>query len=373
MTSAATGSLYLGLMSGTSMDGVDAAVCSFGPRRCTLHASRAHPYPDTLRAALLAAAERPETLNVDDLGTLDHQVGAVFAEAASALIGEAGLRAADISAIGSHGQTVRHRPAADYPFTVQIGDPNRIAEATGITTVADFRRRDMALGGQGAPLAPAFHQWLLAGQPAAVVNIGGISNITIIGERETEALGFDTGPGNTLMDAWIRRHQAQAFDRDGSWAASGSVSDELLSPLRDDPHFSKSAPKSTGFEYFNLRWLDAQAGGRNLPAADVQATLAELTAASIADAVDTYAAQATAVYVCGGGVHNGYLMSRLGVRIPDRLIASTAEIGLHPDWVEAATFAWLAQRTLAGKPGNLPSVTGATAAAVLGAVYFGTS
>jgi anhydro-N-acetylmuramic acid kinase len=385
------GSLYIGLMSGTSMDGVDAAVVQFGDRRCEVVATAGLPYTSSLRSALLDAARHPEQLNVDRLCNLDHQVAEMFAQATLDLLAAGGIDREDVTAIGSHGQTIRHQPYADRPFTLQIGDPNIIATITGIKTVADFRRRDMALGGQGAPLAPAFHQWMFGDRPCVVANIGGIANITVLPEDSGDAIGFDTGPGNNLMDAWIAESMSEEFDDNGQWARTGAVNRPLLEALLSDEYFAAEAPKSTGFEYFNPEWLNGileqcEPGG-DVEAADVQATLAELTACTIINAVTRYAPRTKSLLVCGGGAHNSYLMERLSdlggggthnsylMERPsdlgggDMSVEPTSTRGVHPDWVEAVAFAWLARQTLHGRPGNLPAVTGARGAVVLGGIY----
>jgi anhydro-N-acetylmuramic acid kinase len=253
---------------------------------------------------------------------------------------------------------------------MQIGDPSVIAQGTGITTIGDFRSADVALGGQGAPLTPLFHDWLLRepGSNRVVLNIGGIANITILPGDESDTTGFDTGPGNTLLDAWIAEHLGKSFDQDGAWAAAGTVNDNLLRRLLADPYFTAIPPKSTGFEYFNPHWLKS-AGAAELEAVDVQATLCAVTTESIATAILTFAREPLDVFVCGGGIHNTELMRRLAAALPGIRIASTAAAGLDPDWVEAVAFAWLAMRTTQNLPGNLPSVTGANRAAVLGATY----
>jgi len=371
-----SGKLCIGLISGTSMDGIDAALVEFGERRCRVLASLACDYPPALRADLLAASRDPERCSLDRLGDLDQRVGECFRDAAMALLAQSDCRAADVTAIGSHGQTIRHRPDAPKPYTLQIGDPNLIAAGTGITTVADFRRMDMAAGGQGAPLAPAFHHWLFAeGNTSPVVlNIGGIANLTILDAKPKRVTGFDTGPGNTLMDGWARRHLNSAYDTSGEWAARGKVRIPLLESMLADPYFTLAPPKSTGFEYFNDRWLEAHVGESchdENDAADVQATLSELTAASIAEVIGRYAADARELLVCGGGVHNDELMRRLRARLPALEVVSTADRGLDPDWVEAAAFAWLAGRRLDAESGNLAGVTGARREVVLGGVYKG--
>ena len=359
--------LYIGLMSGTSMDGIDAALVRFGSPDMTLLATHKHAYPPLLREQLATARLDPSLRTVADTGELDRAVGECFRDAAKALLGGAGVEPGRIAAIGSHGQTVRHEPHGERPYSLQIGNPDVIAAGTGITIVADFRSADIALGGQGAPLAPAFHEWLFLcpGKRRTILNIGGIANITLLPGDGGETTGFDTGPGNTLLDAWVRQHRGDPFDRDGAWAASGEVDEALLSRLLADPYFAAPPPKSTGFEYFNLEWLHGFSVG-NLDPADVQATLCRLTAKTIANAVGD---RADEVLVCGGGVHNTFLMRQLAASLPGIAVRSTGEAGLDPDWVEAVAFAWLAMRSLAGLPGNLPSVTGAKRATVLGVVH----
>lgn len=372
-----TPSLYIGLMSGTSMDGIDAGLFDIRDGRCKTVATHSSPYPQDLQARLLAASRNPERLTIDEIGELDTWAGRAFARAAEELILHSKADRSRIRAIGSHGQTLRHRPRADLPFTMQIGDANIIAATTGVTTVADFRRRDLALGGEGAPLATAFHRQFLAGAKEArvVLNIGGIANITVLPAGDGRVSGFDTGPGNTLLDAWIRAKRNLPCDRDGEWAKSGQSDQALLAQLLDDPYFVSPPPKSTGFEYFNLRWLEDRMGSsrsrRAVKDEDVQATLVALTVATIADAVRAHAPETRRVLVCGGGVNNPQLMHGLSGALPEARIESTASLGVAPGWVEAATFAWLAQRRLDGLAGNLPSVTGASAEAVLGAVYHG--
>lgn len=358
---------YVGLMSGTSMDGIDAVLVSFAESSFELLQTREHNYPPALRKQLLAARLDASIRSIADVSRLHTAVGECFRDAANALLDAAGIDAATVTAIGSHGQTIRHEPDADTPFSLQIGDADIIAAGTGITTIADFRSADIELGGQGAPLAPAFHEWLFrkAGKRRVVLNIGGIANVTLLHGDETETTGFDTGPGNTLLDAWVARHHGERFDRDGSWAAQGKVDAGLLARLLADPYFATRAPKSTGFEYFNLVWLESFGVNEHDPV-DVQATLIALTASSIAEAIR---GSADEVLVCGGGVHNTNLMQHLRDALPDVAVASTAAAGLDPDWVEAVAFAWLAMRTTHGQPGNLPSVTGASRKAILGATH----
>jgi len=370
-------SLYIGLMSGTSMDGIDAGLFEIKERTCTTNATLSTEYPPELRTALLRASRNPGTCDVDELGLLDNWVGECFMQAADDLLARNGIEKTLVRAIGSHGQTIRHQPRSKRPFTLQIGDPNVVAAGTGITTVADFRRRDMALGGEGAPLATAFHKWFLSNpkENRVVLNIGGIANITVLPAGEGTVFGFDTGPGNTLLDAWIQSRQGRKYDSNGDWGASGRISEELLAALLDDPYFRSPPPKSTGFEYFNLEWLQ-QAVSRiskfeSVWDEDVQATLADLTARSIAEAIGKHAANTGRILVCGGGVLNTALMRRLKEQLPGVVVESTSGHGIDPRWVEAATFAWLAKRCLDREPGNLPAVTGASRETLLGGVYYG--
>lgn len=367
------GPLHVGLMSGTSVDGIDAVLADLSGHRPALLTTLSHDYPAALRSELLAFAEgRYVSDPVDQLGRLDQRVGIEFGRAAGALIRKAGRRGDAIAAIGSHGQTVRHRPGPPAPFTLQIGDPNVIAELTGITTVADFRRRDVAAGGQGAPLAPAFHRafFASASEDRVVVNIGGMANLTRLPARGT-ATGADTGPGNALLDGWTARHRDEAFDRDGAWARSGEADPELLDAMLADPFLQRRGPKSTGREQFNLAWLDAHLErlGRAVDAASVQATLVELTAASIAGAIRADGGAPDTVLVAGGGTRNGFLMERLAARLAGARVTSTAAEGLDPEWVEATGFAWLAERALARAAGNVPAVTGAVGERILGGIY----
>jgi anhydro-N-acetylmuramic acid kinase len=364
---------YIGLMSGTSVDGIDAALITIPVSgQLAVLATHQHSYPPAVRDAIQALMQSgPNELERE--GELDMQLGHLFAAAAKALIAKSGVSASSIRAIGSHGQTIRHRPHAAHPFTRQIGNPSVIAEDTGITTVADFRARDLAAGGEGAPLVPAFHRWLFRkpGVNRAIVNIGGVANITWLpAEEHCAVLGFDTGPGNTLLDQWIARHRKEPYDRDGAWAASGRVQNEMLAQLLADAYFAKAPPKSTGREHFHLAWLEQHVTGKFAPE-DIQATLAELTAASIAQALKFLPGECAEIFICGGGSHNRHLLVRLGALLPHAPIATTELLGLDPDWVEAAAFAWLAHQTLAGHAGNLPSVTGARHPVLLGGIYLG--
>jgi len=357
---------FIGLMSGTSGDGIDAVLASFENHTPQVHATYCLTYEDPFRQRLLAAM-RGDQDDVDSVAALDAELGQLLAKVCRELARQAGIPLNEVRAIGSHGHTLRHRPDSQPRYTLQIGDPHIIAKVTGVTTVADFRRADLALGGQGAPLASAFHAICLAGEePRAIVNIGGIANVTVL-TSEGEVLGYDAGPGNALMDEWIAAHRDLPFDRDGLWAAEGQVDEALLERLLGDPYFARPAPKSTGREKFNQQWLDDLLGSDSRPAVDVQATLCECTAAAIADSISAYAPDTAQVLVCGGGVHNATLMQRLAHR-SSAPVSSTSSFGVEPDWMEAIAFAWFAKRTLDNCTANLPSVTGASRAAVLGAI-----
>ncbi len=370
-TADADAPLYLGLMSGTSADGIDAALVQFpSSGGCRFVHGLTARWEPVLRARLVALGEGGPLDSLEELGELDARIAINFAEAANQLLAEAGVDRSQVRAIGSHGQTVRHRPLADPAFTVQLGDGNRIAELTGITTVSDFRRRDVAAGGHGAPLMPAFHLGMLgtADEDRAVLNLGGIANLTLI-PHEGAVRGFDTGPANALLDAWCQRHTGRTFDADGTYAASGAVDEGLLAGWRSDPWFALPPPKSTGREQFHLAWAEAHMGEGEYAAADVQATLLELTVATVADALLAQQPRTRRLLVCGGGVHNRQLMKRLAARLPEVQVESSAVHGLDPEYVEAMGFAWLAQRTMDGLAGNLPSVTGATGPRILGAIH----
>ena len=369
---------YIGLMSGTSIDGIDAVLIAAGEHgRFRLLASHNHPYPTEVRAEIQSltsgTGQKQDGNELDRAMELDMLVGRLFADAANVVLEKSGLRRDQVRAIGSHGQTLRHGPGAIHPYTLQIANPSMIAERTGITTVADFRARDMAAGGQGAPLVPAFHQWLFHqdNRNRVIVNIGGIANITYLpGNDSLPVTGFDTGPGNTLLDQWIEKKLSRHYDRDGEWAASGQASETLLAELLGDAYFALTPPKSTGREHFNLSWLQSRLNKLHpAPSAvDVQASLAELTARSIALEIQHLPA-VHEVFVCGGGAHNHHLMARLKAALGTIPVDTTDALGLHPDWVEAAAFAWLAHRSVEGEPGNLPSVTGAHHPVILGGIY----
>lgn len=359
--------LYLGLMSGTSLDGLDFALIQQSDSTKLL-ATHYEPMPAQLKQELLAlCASGPDELA---RAALAEQRWAELASIGiDKLLRQAQIAPSSIRAIGSHGQTVRHEPKRG--FSIQIANPALLAELTGISVVGDFRRRDVAAGGQGAPLVPAFHEAMFSDpkRTRAVLNIGGFSNLSLLAPGMT-TLGFDCGPGNVLLDAWIQRHLAQPFDRNGSWAASGTLQSRLLESLLSDEFFAASGPKSTGRELFNLPWLDAHLSSLDdIAPEDVQATLLELSARSICNALLESQPNTEDLLVCGGGAHNAALMDRLQNLLPSTRVTSTAAFGVEPDWIEAMAFAWLAHCCLENIPANRPSVTGARGLRVLGAIY----
>ncbi|NWB50738.1 anhydro-N-acetylmuramic acid kinase [Pseudomonas gingeri] len=359
--------LYIGVMSGTSLDGLDIALVELNGS-IRLLASHYIPMPDALRAELLGlCASGPDEIARSAIA--EQNWVTLAAQGINTLLAQQGLAPDAIRAIGSHGQTIRHEPARG--FTVQIGNPALLAELTGITVVGDFRRRDVAAGGQGAPLVPAFHEALFEERYGhrAVLNVGGFSNLSLI-EPDKAVAGFDCGPGNVLLDAWIQDQRNESYDRNGQWAASGQVEPALLQALLSDPFFQTKGPKSTGREVFNLPWLKQHLGRLPpLAAEDIQATLLELSARTIVESLTGAQENTEELLVCGGGAHNAALMTRLGQLLPRARVASTATHGVDPDWVEAMAFAWLAQCCLDGVAANRPSVTGARGLRVLGAIY----
>ena len=363
-----TTELYIGLISGTSMDGIDAALVEVRATSCQLLATHSRSWPEAIRVELARVIKDRDQALQSAHSDLNHQLGLEFARAAMELLDAASVPASAVTAIGSHGQTVWHAPDEDPPFSLQIGCPETIASETGIAVIADFRSADLESGGQGAPLAPAFHQWMFAcaGADRAVVNIGGIANVTLL-HADGTTTGFDTGPGNNLMDGWIREHQQVAFDDNGAWAAGGSVDTTLLSLLADDAYFSRPPPKSTGFEYFNQDWLRQSL--QQMPTApnprNVQSTLCELTVMQIVAGCSAMK-HIEQLAVCGGGAANRELMARLQHRLPETDVMTTAAWGIDPDWVEAVAFAWLARQRQHSLPSNLPAVTGASAQISLG-------
>jgi anhydro-N-acetylmuramic acid kinase len=361
--------LFVGLISGTSADGIDAALCRFDPT-LELLAAHTHPWPDALRQRILAVAQGEQMLDLDQYGRLDVNIGACFADAVRGLLDSSGVNPDAVQAIGSHGQTIRHRIEGEHPFSLQIGDPSVIAERTGIDTVADFRRADVAAGGQGAPLMPAFHAAVLRdpSRVRAVLNLGGIANLSILRPDGT-VIGFDTGPANGLMDAWCQLQRGEPFDRYGAFASHGKIDERVLRKLLADPYFLRPAPKSTGREYFHLEWLRGRVQVGAMKPEDVQATLLALSVRSIVQALRREAPDTYEVVVCGGGVHNPALMQGLTEALDPQPVVSSDLHGVPVDHVEAMGFAWLAMRRLAGLPGNLPAVTGAAGPRLLGSLH----
>jgi len=387
----ATPAYFIGLMSGTSLDGVDTVICTIeSANEFSLLHAETYPVPKQIKKDLLALSQKRQANELDSYARLDVQMGHLLADCCLRLLAKSNLKPEQICAIGSHGQTLRHYPDDPYPTTLQIGDPNIIAQLTGITTIADFRRKDMAAGGQGAPLVPPFHQAIFTkkNRNRVILNIGGIANITFLPDSSDSVsgcdsipgcntiLGYDTGPGNGLMDDWCIRHFDCAYDQSGKLAAQGKVDKRLLSILLSDPYFSQKAPKSTGREYFSYQWIEAQLEQQqdNISSLDVLATLLELSCLSISNEVLHLSAMVAnetidELLVCGGGVKNNRLMQRLQELMPKVIVSSTENYGLHPDWVEASAFAWLAHQTLNGLSANLPSVTGARSKVILGAIW----
>ena len=363
--------LYIGLMSGTSLDAMDAVLVDLAPGFPALKGHTSLPLPSKLRNQLFSLCQPGEN-EIEAMCEADLAIAILASDAVRTLLEQLKINSDDVKAIGSHGQTIRHMPQIGN--TLQIGNPSLIAEQTGITTIADFRRRDMAAGGEGAPLVPAFHEAIFRHptKTRVIANIGGMANITILPAlSNTTVIGFDTGPGNTLLDDWCYRHSGRRYDKNGRWAASGQISEELLSTLLSDSYFSRPPPKSTGREYFHHAWLwhGLSQLEKDLPGQDVQATLTELTARTIADDIQLYAPDCEEVFVCGGGAHNATLMGRLQKRCNGMIVTTTSDLGLDPQWVEATAFAWLARQTLHGLPGNLPAVTNASGRRILGGIY----
>ena len=366
---------YVGVMSGTSVDGLDVALLEvYDGHTPRLLAAKTTPFPAALATALRSLAT-PGADDVDAVGVADAALGAFVGETVRDCLAQWAVRPTEVCAIGSHGHTIRHRPEGigGTRFTAQIGDPNRIAEVTGIDTVADFRRRDVAAGGEGAPLVPPFHDALFRHQRRHrfVVNIGGIANVTVLPAGSAELLGFDTGPGNALLDAWVRHCRGESCDEDGAWAAGGAPVAELLAELRLDPFLARRPPKSTGKETYHLGYIQRACGERAFSAQDVQATLAEFTAHSIAAAVERWGPGAGDVVLCGGGRRNRDLVRRLAAHLTGYKVLRVDDLGFDGDALEAAAFAWLAHRTVNRLPGNAPTATGARGDRVLGAIYPG--
>ena len=360
---------YIGLMSGTSMDAIDTALVEFD-NKAKLKFYREYPIDNSLKHQIRLINEKSDLGHIVDL---DHELGHLFAKAVNDLLNEVNISADKVKAIGSHGQTVLHKPLGTHKSSIQIADPNIICAETGITTIADFRRMDMAYGGQGAPLACAFHQYQFQHDKKSfiILNIGGIANITLIDKDANKTIGFDTGPGNGLLDAWVQQNKNEEFDEDSRWALSGKMNKELLKHLMDDQYFSLSAPKSTGREYFNLDWLKTYLNKLNLEISpeDIQATLLQLSVITISNAIIDVGKKLDEVLVCGGGAFNPVFLESIQNQLPNIKVTTTEDYGLKPDCIEAVTFAWLAKQRLENKPANIPSVTGANKEVLLGSIY----
>lgn len=366
--------LFIGLMSGTSLDGVDGVLVDLSENRLKVVAHANAPLSHALGQELLAL-NSPGVNEIHRSALAANALVRVYAHIVAQLLHTTGLNAAQVAAIGAHGQTVRHQPQAfdGTGYTVQLNNPALLAELTGIDVVADFRSRDIAAGGQGAPLVPAFHQSVFGrlGETVAALNIGGISNLTVIGPNGgDDVIGFDCGPGNALMDAWCQQHLGYAYDADGAWAAAGRVHEGLLNCLLEEPYFAQTAPKSTGRDLFNPTWLNWRLEGfSSVSPVDVQATLTELTASTCASGIRDYGNASRQLIVCGGGAFNGHLMRRLQAHLPTLQVDSSESHGLPPQQVEATAFAWLASKTAARQTTSLQSVTGARGARISGAIY----
>ncbi len=367
-----TNSIYLGTMSGTSMDGLDIVAVKFTHNQPQSLHQQTIEYPTKLKTLLQSLALRSDA-TIDEMCKLDTQLGQFYAETINTFIEKNKINRQQIAAIGSHGQTIRHHIDKNTPYTLQIGDPNIIAAQTDLTVVADFRRRDIANGGQGAPLAPAFHHHVFHSDKTdrVIINIGGIANITHLPANHSSPIrGFDTGPGNTLLDTVSQQLLKKSYDKNGDCARRGKIQTNLLqSILKKESYFHQKPPKSTGTDYFSPDWL-SNFNLHTLTAPDALATLVELTAISISREIQSLGGSTENCFICGGGAHNGYLLERLSHHLQPRKVATTSQLGVHPDWVEALAFAWLARQTLSLQPGNFPSVTNANKATILGAVHF---
>ncbi|MFC2073276.1 anhydro-N-acetylmuramic acid kinase [Campylobacterota bacterium] len=352
--------LYIGIMSGTSLDGVDVVLCEIDNSECTLVSSLEYPIPLELKSDILTMIESKSTLEA--VGKVDHRLGLLFTQAVGAMLIRENIDARSIKAIGSHGQTLWHAPTGEHPFSMQLGDPNILTAKTGIAVVADFRRKNIALGGQGAPYAPAFHEFIFSNinNAVCVVNIGGMANITVLGDK---LIGYDTGCGNVLLDMWIAEHEGTTYDKDGEWARSGTVDYALLDAMMSDDYFSQPYPKSTGREKFNKAWLQVHLRGKTHNPEDVQRTLLELTALSISNEVLKF--NRDVALLCGGGSKNSFLVDRIKALMPNVEVA----IAQNADYIEAMTFAWLAYKRVHKEVVNLKDVTGASDNAVLGGIY----
>lgn len=368
-----TAHLFVGLLSGTSMDAVDALVADFSQQHPQIIATHNEPFPKSLKESLLAVAHN-QNAPLYEVAQLDVQMGQFLGHAVIRLLDLHHINRPQIIAIGSHGQTICHKPDENPPFTVQIGDPHHIVAITGIQTIADFRRRDIALGGQGAPLTPAFHQAFFSSEQEnrAVVNIGGICNATFLYKSHQQpTIGFDTGPGNILLDSWIRYHLNKEYDKGGAWAASGQPNKLLLERMLADPYFQKPAPKSTGREYFNINWAQSLLDqlDTTIEPQDVQATLVQLTVNALANDIQQHLPTPGTVILCGGGAYNDYLRMRLAQQLPNFVIEDSQSYGIPPQWLEAVAFAWFAKQTVDHHIIDLKEITGAKTPSLIGTIY----
>lgn len=367
-----TAQFFIGMMSGTSLDGVDAALCELSDANCKVLATHFLSYPAEIKTELLALHLRTEN-ELENAALMANKLARLYAQTVNELLAKNQLPAPQIKAIGCHGQTIRHRP--ELGFTLQIGNPALLAELTKITVVADFRSRDIATGGQGAPLVPAFHQAVFGGSTKnrAIVNIGGIANITYLNKTGEilgfdSIIGFDSGPGNMLLDSWTKLKLDKDYDANGAWAATGVVHESFLNNMLAEPYFALPPPKSTGRDLFNDAWLKQHILYPHCRPQDIARTLVELTAHTIAQAINQHCPVVDEIYICGGGAHNALLVEVLKSKL-NLPVANTDALGVGVDWVEAAAFAWLAKQCLEGKPSNLPAVTGASGLRILGAIY----
>jgi len=365
--------LYIGVMSGTSLDGIDIALVNITSENISFIIGETYPIPDNIKSDLLTICEKKQS-SLQKLGEIDHQLGKLYAETINHFINNHQINKNNIIAIGCHGQTIFHSPIGDNPFTMQIGDANIIAAKTEITTIADFRRKDMALGGQGAPLVPAFHQAIFSdpNKNRIILNIGGISNISVLTPNKP-IIGYDTGPGNVLLDSWIMDNLGQQYDKDANWAKKGKVNSNLLNELLNEQYFKRPYPKSTGRELFNLNWLKQKLKAFNLLAQDIQATLVELTVSSVVNELSSKQlldpSLPCELFICGGGAKNPLIIERFSKLLPNWLVNTTDQQGISGDYLEAIAFAWLAYCRVNNLTSNIPTVTGAAKSVSLGVIY----
>jgi anhydro-N-acetylmuramic acid kinase len=363
--------LYIGVMSGSSLDGIDVALTDLSDQKCSVISTHFQAYSDALKNDLLAL-HFPSENELEQSALMANQLACQYADSINALLKKNNLEANQITAIGCHGQTIRHQPQyqGHLGYSIQLGNHALLAELTDITVIGDFRTRDIAAGGQGAPLVPAFHQAVFSNpnKNRAIINIGGIANISYL-NKHGKIIGFDSGPGNILLDYWIKHSLNQSYDKDGLWASTGQVNHQLLTQWLAEPYFELTPPKSTGRDLFNATWLNQHVAGADYPSEDIARTLVELTSQSIYKAIQQHCPEIDEVYICGGGAHNQLLMTSLKNQLGQVSLSTTNALGVDVDWVEAAAFSWLAQQTMQNTPSNLPAATGAAGARILGAIY----